>query len=331
MGSAAADDNYGSEYYAESCGGIPYSWDEPHWQAFFRNMAARIVEAFAPSTALDAGCAKGFLVATLRENGVEAEGFDISDYAVQAAPVAARGHVRVGSLLEPLTKRYDLITCIEVLEHIPAQEVQQAIDTLCSATDLVILSSTSEDFREATHINVRRPEEWAADFARRGFFRRVSADVSFISPWAVVFERRAGMTAADVAFAYESVLAPRLNELAVKRDELQSVQALLNAERSASSSGEVLADSVAKGRDWLAVMDQLIGLRAENDELRFRMAESLGPDGSGNEDLRATTTWRIGTAALAPVRALRRRRGFAHRARLSLRRRALEWRRRRAL
>jgi SAM-dependent methyltransferase len=175
-------------YYAHGCG-LPYE-RTTGWIQAFDNLAARIVQDLQPRTVLDAGCAKGFLVEALRRRGVEAWGVDISEYAIQSLPDQIRPFCRVGSITEPLARRYDLIVCIEVLEHIPLREAEKAAENLCRFTDDILFSSTPFDYGEATHFNVQVPEYWGELFARQGFFRDVDFDASFITPWAVRFRRR---------------------------------------------------------------------------------------------------------------------------------------------
>jgi len=67
---------------------------------------------------LDAGCAIGFLVEALRERGVDARGFDISEYAISQVPEHLQPYCTLGSITDEIDGRYDLITCIEVLEHL---------------------------------------------------------------------------------------------------------------------------------------------------------------------------------------------------------------------
>ena len=61
---------FGSYYYSHDCG-IPYERNE-HWMTFFDRIAESIVREFHPSSVMDAGCAMGFLVESLRKRGVEA-------------------------------------------------------------------------------------------------------------------------------------------------------------------------------------------------------------------------------------------------------------------
>ncbi len=194
---------YDAYYFQHGCG-LPYEPSE-HWLRFFGHIADRIVHGIGPRTVLDAGCALGFLVGALRQRGVAAEGIDISEYAIKHAPEAAQPYCRVGSVLDPLPQRYDLIVCIEVLEHLPPADSVRALANLCQATDDIIFSSSPIDFREATHFNVQPPEYWAGLFAEQGFVRDVDFDASVILPWSVRL-RRTGKPLPRVVAGYERKL-----------------------------------------------------------------------------------------------------------------------------
>ncbi|MBA3534264.1 MAG: methyltransferase domain-containing protein [Ardenticatenales bacterium] len=179
---------FDADYYAHGCG-APYQRDDI-WLAFFRGIAGRIVQDIQPGTVLDAGCAMGFLVEALRHQKVDAFGVDVSDYAIQNVHPEIAAHCRVGSVIEPFPQQYDLIVCIEVLEHMSTREAEQAITNFCQYSDDILFSSSPFDYKEVTHFNVHPPEYWAELFARHGFYRDVDFDASFITPWAVRFRRR---------------------------------------------------------------------------------------------------------------------------------------------
>ena len=187
---------YNEEYYHNGCGPIPYEEPE-HWVEFFGMIADRIVKDIHPQTVLDAGCAMGYLVAALRDRGVEAYGIDISEYAVSKVREDVRPFCRVGSLTEEfpadLPKRYDLIISIEVLEHLYAEDGKKAMANLCRHTDTVLFSSTPDDFTERTHVNVQQREYWAKLFFEQGFTDDINYRPRYLTPYASLFRRNADM------------------------------------------------------------------------------------------------------------------------------------------
>ena len=185
------EQQYDAAYYAHYFSGgdrVAYERNE-QWLGFFGTVAARIAADMAPASALDVGCAHGFLVEALRDRSVDAKGFDISDFAISQVREDVRPHCWVGSALDPIPGHYDLVTCIEVLEHLEEKDADLAVGNICAVTDDVIFTSTPTDYREETHVNVRPPEYWAGLFARHGFARDLGFDGSFLAWWGMRFRR----------------------------------------------------------------------------------------------------------------------------------------------
>jgi hypothetical protein len=134
--------DYGAEYYASHCGSVPYERND-HWLAFFGGIADRIVSSFSPVRAYDAGCALGFLTEALWDRGVECWGRDISTYAISQVRIDMRPFCDVGSIAEPPPGpgQFDLVTCIEVVEHMPEAEALAALDVLTAAAPRLLFSS----------------------------------------------------------------------------------------------------------------------------------------------------------------------------------------------
>jgi len=186
---------YGADYYAGGYAtgtGDEYGRHEP-WLSFFNRVAENIVKNHKPKRVADIGCAFGLLVEALCDRGVDAYGFDLSPYAISNARNDMKDRLKVHSILEPIPLvdgcKYDLVICIEVLEHLPPEQAQAAIVNLCSAGDRIIFSSTPDDFDEPTHFNVLPTEEWLALFAKNYFFPAKKPQARYIAPHTFVVEK----------------------------------------------------------------------------------------------------------------------------------------------
>jgi GT2 family glycosyltransferase len=294
-------------WYFRHCCGRPYE-RSPEWLEFFGRIADRIVTDIGPRTVMDVGCAMGFLVEALRDRGVEAFGIDISEYALQHVREDIRPYVWKASILDPLPGRYDLIVCIEVLEHLPSSEVEKAINHLCQAADDILFSSTPHDFGEPTHLNAQPPEYWAEQFARRGFFRDVDFDASFITPWAIRFRRSTDPLHRVVAryerkfwrlraenvqlrsrlLEWRDQLARLEEQTSTSRIHLTEAEARLKSEQQRS---EALVREIESLRTQLAQTEQKLKSEQQRSEALVREIESLRTQLAQTEQkLQETTT-----------------------------------------
>ncbi len=289
-------------YYYTHCLSRDLAYDrrEEVWLQFFGAIADRVILEIAPKTALDAGCAMGFLVEALRDRGVEAYGVDISEYAVSQVRQDVRPFCALGSVTDPFPlERYDVVFCIETLEHLETRDAERAVANICSYTDDVIFTSSPTHFNEVTHLNVRPPEYWAQLFGSHGLFRDPDHDASaYIAPWAVRFRRR-GDPPARIAAGYERLhwhLKTENSELRELAIEQQSRLAVAEAR---------LRDAEVRLEEWQARAEiQLYraeALRTALDEARNtpvrRVARRILPTGTRRGDL---------------VRSVRRRLGSGH-------------------
>lgn len=271
----APEAEYGASYYSNYWGGGgPYERNE-RWLKFFGDVADGIVRDFHPTTVLDAGCAMGFLVEELRKRGVDATGIDVSEYAISQVHESVADRCSVASLTEPLAGRYDLITCIEVLEHLPPAETDLAIANLCAATDSLLISSTPGDYGEPTHLNVLPPEEWSAKLAQQGFMRDLERDLSYLSPWAALYVRR-DEAQTETVRRYDRAWSRLRREVSEVRTSLLQSQdqlAELEAGGGVGNRPELLGELDSHKEENLRLRDQLIGKDAELGTALGRVAE----------------------------------------------------------
>jgi hypothetical protein len=161
---------------------------------------------------LDIGCALGFLVEALWDRGVEAWGLDVSAYAIANVRSDMRDYCRLGSATQAVENGpFDLITCIEVLEHMAEADARLAIErmTAATATDAILFSSSPTDFEERTHVNVRPLFYWLQAFQEHGFSPDILFDASFLAPHAMLLRRRAPSHPAEVLGLYAGLLRLR--------------------------------------------------------------------------------------------------------------------------
>ncbi|MDQ3724836.1 MAG: methyltransferase domain-containing protein [Actinomycetota bacterium] len=260
---AGGSPEYGAYYYRHDCG-VPYERNQ-RWLEFFGGIADGIVRDLRPTSFLDAGCAMGFLVEAMRERGVDAYGIDVSEYAISQVHESVADRCKVASLAEPLERRYDLISCIEVLEHIPPEEAGRAVANLCAATDRLLLSTTPSDYSEATHLNVQPPEAWAALLANEGFFRDLERDFSYITPWAALYTR-VEESQAETVRRYDrawSRLRQEANEVRASLLETQRRLAELEGNEGIEDRPELLRRLDELREENLRLRDLLVGKDAE--------------------------------------------------------------------
>jgi SAM-dependent methyltransferase len=180
---------YDEQYYKTGCGPVPYTRAEPQWSPFFGSIAEQLIRAFHPKRVLDAGCALGFLVEAFWDRGVEAWGIDVSPYAIAHVRRDMQAYCSVASLADGIPGSFDLITCIEVLEHMPESQGLSAIGHMTKAADIVLFSSTPYDLEEATHFNVRPLLYWLQAFRDHGFSPDLDFDAGFVCSHAILFRR----------------------------------------------------------------------------------------------------------------------------------------------
>lgn len=269
--------DYGEAYYDTYFGGR-YERSE-HWLTFFGNVADRIVTSLHPTETLDVGCAWGFLVEALAKRGVKASGFDFSDYAISMVDPSVADACSVRSATEPIAGRYDLVTCIEVIEHMTPLDGQMAIANMTQVTDTILVSSSPADFVEPTHINVQPPAYWAALFAEHGFVRDLSYDATYLTPWAALFRRRS-VDVPMVVNEYETQLWRTRQEANDLRDETKRLWARLNELAGAGTEEtEPGTGSVLQAR-YAEAAQRLDGLTQELWSVRDALEGALAARGS---------------------------------------------------
>jgi O-antigen biosynthesis protein len=257
---------YGQAYfdhYPTTTGPVPYDRRHGEWLRFFGGIADRIASDIGPKRVLDVGCAKGFLVEALRDRGIDAFGFDASEYAIGQVRDDIRPYCWVASATEPFGEKYDLVVCIEVLEHLPEDEACRAIAHICNSAPEALFSSSPDAHDDPTHVNVRPRTYWVERFAECGFLLDAEYDVSYIAPHAMRFRR-----SAEAGAVLEGLLEHRERTLGVVAALRRELRTKDSAIRLAYAEHRRLEEQAARLESLVEVKDGLIA-RLEEQAARL--------------------------------------------------------------
>jgi SAM-dependent methyltransferase len=174
---------------------------QPYSSQFFEDQrrgsvqsAAKIVplimQALHPRAVVDVGCGVGTWLAVFAEHGVaDTLGLD-GGYVDPALLQIPRERFLAHDLTTPiaLTRRFDLVLCLEVAEHLPAEHAPTLIDSLVGLGPAVVFSAAIPFQGGTHHVNEQWPDFWARHFAARGYvpvdyFRRKIWQVPGIEWW----------------------------------------------------------------------------------------------------------------------------------------------------
>ena len=127
---------------------------------------------------LDCGCAIPYLVDELRKLGVDAYGFDISDYAAEGA---ARERITYffqadATIIPVRDNAFYLVIASELVEHIPRELESQLLRELARVTQRFLLIRTpfreAEEDHDVTHVNIHPHQYWITRIEDLGFITR---------------------------------------------------------------------------------------------------------------------------------------------------------------
>lgn len=146
---ATGDDVYGARYYGDGRdpgdrGGLS-GYERYDRDTSNADVAAYLLwRHFDVGRALDVGCATGFVVEAMRELAIDAEGVDVSRWAVEHPALGAAGHIGYGNLLDRLPfedASFDLVSAFETLEHLPPEAVPLALTELRRVTRAYVVAT----------------------------------------------------------------------------------------------------------------------------------------------------------------------------------------------
>lgn len=151
---------------------------------FFKNTikleadsAAQFVEVvlkyYAPASIVDIGCGAGLYLKEFDKRGIKRLiGLDGSP-AASAEFLLDKSRLVIFDLAKKYNfeKKYDLGLCLEVAEHLRAEDADILVETVTAASDNIIFSAAAvgQGPRSIGHINEQPPGYWIEKFQRKNF------------------------------------------------------------------------------------------------------------------------------------------------------------------
>lgn len=129
-----------------------------------------ILDLVAPRSVVDVGCGAGVWLSVFAEQGID-DYLGIDGFWAWTSLEIPKHRFEAHDLAQPfeLPRRFDLVVCLEVAEHLPPQSAAPLVRSLTTLGPVVLFSAAIPYQGGTQHQNEQWPEYWAALFAERGY------------------------------------------------------------------------------------------------------------------------------------------------------------------
>lgn len=128
-----------------------------------------VLEKFQPKSVLDVGCGTGVALGYFKDNDINVIGIENSRLAIRQSKNADL--IIKHNLKKPfdLKRKFDMVWCFEVIEHIHPQFENIFLNSLVSHGDRIVLSAARPGQGGHGHFNEQLPGYWISKFNALGF------------------------------------------------------------------------------------------------------------------------------------------------------------------
>lgn len=136
-------------------------------------IAKEVYPILQPSTVLEVGCGIGTFARAFHDLGSDVIGLD----GPWVERRLLRKYLNENQFIETnltkkfdLNRRFDLVVCLEVAEHLPRESAALLIEGIVKHGDVILFSAaTPQTWFDSSHLNNQWPNYWASKFKAKGF------------------------------------------------------------------------------------------------------------------------------------------------------------------
>ncbi|HXL57274.1 MAG TPA: methyltransferase domain-containing protein [Chitinophagaceae bacterium] len=136
-----------------------------------REIVPYLINKFHPQSVVDVGCGPGTFLKVFLDNGIEdILGID-GNWIDKSNLFIPEVYIKEEDLEKKIiiNKKFDLVMCLEVAEHLSEKSEDILIDNLTSLGDKIIFSAAVIHQGGQNHLNEQSPVYWAEKFEKKGF------------------------------------------------------------------------------------------------------------------------------------------------------------------
>jgi len=140
-----------------------------------------ILKNFKINSVVDIGCGNGSWLKVFLDNGInDIFGYDLSDldqdvYFINKSCIQTNTNFLSKDFI--IKNKFDLLVCLEVVEHLPKKNSIWFINKITSISPLILFSAAIPGQKGTGHINEQNPSFWREIFNHHDFI-----EIDFIKP-----------------------------------------------------------------------------------------------------------------------------------------------------
>ncbi|GGK74991.1 class I SAM-dependent methyltransferase [Haloarcula sebkhae] len=148
---------YGSDYYVDR--------DKEAALADAEQFAKAVLDRYSPGSVLELGCGTGTLLYPYRDRDIDVHGVDLSETARDTSALSD-SEFEIHDLTQPYSPNqvYDIVLCVEVLEHIPEESAETIVESICTSGNVAIVTAAPPGQGGTHHVNEQPHEYWIEKF-----------------------------------------------------------------------------------------------------------------------------------------------------------------------